>query len=71
MRFCRQEEGLEDLVGQEVEGTGRPGGGGGGLLIPRAGQRDTPGAGAGGLLAPRGTQVQGPVTVRSLVIVST
>ena len=65
MRYSRQEEAPEVL---EVEVTGAPGGGGGGLLIPRAAQRDTPGPGAGG---PQGTQVVGPVTVRSLVIVST
>ena len=47
----------------EVEGTGRPGGGGGGLQIPRAGQQDTPGADAGGPRGPRGTEAPRPVTV--------
>ena len=60
MRSSRREE---DQEGLEVEGTGRPGGGGGGLRIPRAGHQDTPRAGAGSPRGPWGTEAPGPVTV--------
>ena len=63
MRSSRQEEDQEGLETPEVQGTGRPGGGGGGLQIPRAGQQAMPEAGAGGPRGPRGTEAPGPVTV--------